>query len=175
MPRHHLRDFLPRMRERGAPWHLHYETKANLKDREVKLCSEAGVVALQPGIESLSSDVLKLMCKGVRAMQNVLVIYTMTRYRIIPAYNFIFGFPFEVPKFYFNILKLIPALHHLHPPETVVPALITRFAPLHEDPERFGGKGPLVAHHRYEHVFSKDYRRKVNLFDVSVNRRRNRL
>jgi ribosomal peptide maturation radical SAM protein 1 len=163
MPRHFLKDLLPTLRDKGAPWHLHWETKSNLKDEEIKLCADAGVVAMQPGIESLSSDVLKLMRKGVRAMQNTLTIFTMIRYRILPAYNFLFGFPNETPESYRSFLRLVPALHHLHPPETVVPVMITRYAPLQEFPGRFGSSRPLRGHRRYDTVFTAEFGQRTGL------------
>mgnify|MGYP001376590225 CR=1 FL=1 len=44
---------------------MFYEIKANLKPKEVKALSEAGVCWIQPGIENLDTRVLKLMKKGV--------------------------------------------------------------------------------------------------------------
>jgi hypothetical protein len=163
MPRKALVEFLPKMKSREAPYLLHYETKANLKLEEIELCKQAGVMALQPGIESLSSPVLKLMDKGVRAVQNIFTMYSMARVGIYPAWNLLYGFPFELPEYYTSTLSLIPALYHLVPPSTCLAVLVTRYAPLHTNPERFGATGPLKAAQRYELVFTEDFRNRNGL------------
>ena len=158
MPLKYYQDFLPEMARRGAPYRLHYETKANLKRDQIELCARAGIRYLQPGIESFSTPVLKLMCKGVTAGQNVFALCTMLRNGIHPYYNLIFGFPFEAPADYAEMIRILPALYHLVPPATTVPVLVTRYAPLAADPERFGSKGPLKAHWRYDLIFSRGFR-----------------
>jgi ribosomal peptide maturation radical SAM protein 1 len=159
MPVKYCEDFLPAMARRGAPYLLHYETKSNLKASQIELCAKAGIRWLQPGIESFSSPVLKLMAKGVSAAQNVFTLFTITANRIFTFYNLIFGFPFEEPADYWPMVRLIPGLYHLVPPQTTVPVLVTRHAPLAEDPERFGARRPLRAHWRYETIFSPKFRR----------------
>ena len=156
MPLKYYSDFLPELARRGGPYQLHYETKANLKESQIELCAAAGVRFLQPGIESFNSQVLKLMAKGVTAAQNVFSIYTMMRHGIFPFYNLIFGFPHETPADYEQIVKMLPSLYHLVPPQTMIPVLVTRYAPLASDPERFGAHGPLKAHWRYNVIFSAD-------------------
>jgi hypothetical protein len=54
---------------------MFYEVKANLTREHLRLMSRAGVTLCQPGLESLSSHVLHLMRKGVRAAQNVNVLW----------------------------------------------------------------------------------------------------
>jgi hypothetical protein len=103
------------------------------------------------------------MAKGVSAAQNIFALCTMYRHGIHSFYNIIFGFPFETPDHYRAMIKLLPSLYHLAPPVVVVPVLVTRHAPLANDPERFGAKGPLKAHWRYELVFSPAFLRQHNL------------
>ena len=50
---------------------MFYEVKSNLRKEDVRQLREAGVVAIQPGIESLSDEVLRIMRKGVSALQNI--------------------------------------------------------------------------------------------------------
>ena len=46
-----------------------YETKANLTKDQLRALREAGIGTIQPGIESLSTDVLRTMRKGTTAVQ----------------------------------------------------------------------------------------------------------
>ena len=60
----YYRDLLPRMAASGWDLRLQYEAKANVRAEQIALLAEAGVCAVQYGIESLSSRVLKLMDKA---------------------------------------------------------------------------------------------------------------
>ena len=60
----YFRTMLPRLAAEGGRYALFYETKANLKREQVKLLAEAGVRWIQPGIESLDDNVLRLIGKG---------------------------------------------------------------------------------------------------------------
>jgi ribosomal peptide maturation radical SAM protein 1 len=163
MPLGNFQEFLPEMVRRGSPYRFHYESKANLTEAQIELCASAGIRFLQPGIESFSSRVLKLMCKGVSAAQNIFTLYTMVRHGIFSFYNLIFGFPFEAPSDYEEMATILPALYHLIPPQSTVPVLVTRYAPLAGDPSRFGSNPPLRAHWRYDVIFSDRFRRLTGL------------
>jgi ribosomal peptide maturation radical SAM protein 1 len=94
----YFRDVLPRLRESGHDLSLYYETKSNLRREQVRLLREAGVDFLQPGIESLSTPILKLMRKGVTALQNVRLLKWCAEYGIQVYWNVIYGFPGEPPR-----------------------------------------------------------------------------
>ena len=163
MPRPALKELLPQLIDRGSPYVLHYETKANLTPEELDICEKARVRYLQPGIESFSTPVLKLMAKGVRAMQNISTVFNMNRRRILVFYNVIFGFPGEQPEHYEAMAKLIPAITHLSPPQSTVPVLVTRYAPLHTDPARFGApNAEMKAHWRYSLIFDEEFQAERN-------------
>jgi ribosomal peptide maturation radical SAM protein 1 len=67
----YLKELFPAIAEQGQDYQIFYEVKANLTRAQLKTLALAGVGELQPGLESLSSAVLRLMNKGVRAAQNV--------------------------------------------------------------------------------------------------------
>src|SRR5262249_21369393 len=54
---------LPKLASMGSDIHVFYEVKSNLKKKQVQLLRKAGVRRIQPGIESLSTPVLRLMRK----------------------------------------------------------------------------------------------------------------
>lgn len=89
--------------------------------------------------------------------------YNMMRSGIYTFYNILFGFPGEQPEDYREMLSIIPAISHFIPPQTVVPVLSTRYAPLHEKADQFGATEPSRAHWRYELLFSEEYRRETQL------------
>ncbi len=69
--RDYAQTLLPRLASLGTTYDLFYEVKANLKPHELGALAAAGVRTIQPGIESLSTPVLKLMRKGVRGTRQL--------------------------------------------------------------------------------------------------------
>jgi hypothetical protein len=53
-------------RRKGYDFKIHYETKSNLKKHQVRAMSDAGIKSIQPGIESISNTILKLMLVEAR-------------------------------------------------------------------------------------------------------------
>ncbi len=133
----YLDELLPRLRDTGWDWNVFYETKANLKRDQLRLFREAGVREIQPGIESLSTPTLKLMKKGVTALQNIRLLKWCAELGIHCEWNLIFGFPGEDPAEYQAMAALIPSLVHFVAPGAT-PLNIERFSPYHEHPERYG-------------------------------------
>jgi len=77
----YLKDLFPVLAATETGYEIFYEVKANLSREQLRLMAQAGVTHIQPGIESLSSNVLLLMRKGVRAIQNVQEIFEEFRQR----------------------------------------------------------------------------------------------
>lgn len=133
----YFRTLLPELARRGRDYGLFYETKANLTAPQVLALRDAGVRAIQPGIESLSTPVLQHMRKGVTALQNVRLLKWCARYGVRVIWNLLYGFPGEDPQEYARMAQLVPALAHLPAPE-LSRLMIYRFSPYHDDPARFG-------------------------------------
>lgn len=132
-----LRDLLPRLAADGTDFDLFYEVKANLTRDQVRLLATAGVRRIQPGLESLSSHVLGLMRKGVRAAQNVNLLRWAGYYGIHVDWNILWGFPGEEAADYTGQAALIPHLVHLQPPAGASRIWLERFSPLYADADRF--------------------------------------
>lgn len=149
MPLRYLTELLPALAERAQRPALFYEVKANLKYDQLALMARAGIGAIQPGIESLSSPVLKLMRKGVSAQQNIALLRDCRSLGIGVAWNYLYGFPGEMAAHYAAVAPLIPALEHLEPPNAFSPLIVDRFSPYHSTPEAFGIAGiePIAAYH----------------------------
>lgn len=114
-----------------------YETKANLKEAQVALLRKAGVLHLQPGIESLSTPILRMIKKGTSAIQNIRLLKWCRQHGINVLWNVIYGFPHEQPEDYDTMRRLVPRLTHLQPP-SLVPLVLDRFSPYQMAPEAYG-------------------------------------
>jgi len=130
---------LPELEELDHDLKLHYCTRANLSREQVGLLRKSGFVSIQPGIESLSTPTLRLMGKGVTAMQNVRLLRYAAEVELGAIWNLMHGFPGESPAEYAAMADLIPALSHLQPPSRDrSPLWIQRFSPLFDDRETAG-------------------------------------
>lgn len=152
MPRTFFDDFLPQVISSEKNWTIFYEVKSNIKRQEMEMLATAGVTWIQPGIESLSDHVLKLMRKGVSAARNILTLRLAAEKGVIVSWNLISNFPTETPADYWAMARLFPLLHHLDAPSGIAPFEVHRFSPFHEQPEEHGVRitGP---HRRYAEVF----------------------
>ena len=148
MPLRYLTELLPPLAARERRPTLFYEVKANLKYDQLALMVSAGIDTIQPGIESLSSPVLKLMRKGVSAQQNIALLRDCRTLGIGVVWNYLFGFPGEATEHYATVAPLIPALEHLEPPNDFSPLIVDRFSPYHSTPAAFGIAGiePIAAY-----------------------------
>lgn len=140
----------------GRSTHFFYEVKANLRPDQLRTLAKAGVTTVQPGIESLSTDALALMRKGVTAIQNISFLRSAQEVGICAAWNLLAGFPGEDPNWYSPVLEQIPRLTHLRPPSTVAQVEFHRFSPYHDDPSSFGLALRPIDSYRALYPFDED-------------------
>ncbi len=134
----HVKELLPMLRASDIDFSFYYETKANLKKHEMRLLRDAGVRTIQPGIESLSTPILKMMRKGTTALQNVRFLKWCAEMGITPEWNLLYGFPGEPPEEYSRMAEVMLSLTHFTPPCSVHPICINRFSPYYNTPDKFG-------------------------------------
>ncbi len=148
----YFKDFLPMLAERRLGVDLFYETKSNLKKDQIRLLRQAGITRIQPGVESLSDSVLKLMRKGVSGLQNVQLLKWCKELGVEPHWNVLWGFPGEDPGEYARLARLVPSLTHLPRPIGFSDIRLDRFSPNFFDAENLGFTNirPLSS---YEHVY----------------------
>ncbi|HZP51501.1 RiPP maturation radical SAM C-methyltransferase, partial [Actinocrinis sp.] len=91
----YLGSLLPSIIESGYDLRMQYEIKSNMRREQLETLSAAGLVNVQPGIESLSGRVLKLMDKGVTGHQNVRMLRDASSTGLSVAWNYLYGFPGE--------------------------------------------------------------------------------
>jgi ribosomal peptide maturation radical SAM protein 1 len=149
-------ELLPRLRDEGAKLDLRWSAslKANLTRPQLERLLEAGIDVINPGIESLSSDVLRLMDKGETSIQNVWLLRACRELGIVAEWHLLWGFPSEDPAAYVDQATLIPKLAHLPPPLAAVEVELVRFSPMQKWPERFGIT-EVRPHPAYAHAFGE--------------------
>jgi ribosomal peptide maturation radical SAM protein 1 len=125
----YFKTLLPELAARKLPVSLFYETKSNLKKDQVRLLRDAGVLTIQPGIESFSDRVLKQMKKGVSGLQNIQLLKWCKELGVHPIWNFLIGFPQESPEDYFEMAGLAARVCHLPRPSGVSVIRLDRFSP----------------------------------------------
>lgn len=129
---------LPRLAESGNALSLFYEIKSNVTRPQVELLRQAGVVRVQPGIETLSSRLLRLMNKGCTLLQNVQCLKWCFQYGIQAQWNLLYGFPGETKADYRGVLAALARITHLAAPAGVNRIRMDRYSPYFEEAERLG-------------------------------------
>jgi ribosomal peptide maturation radical SAM protein 1 len=147
----YFRSLLPELAAQGNRYRLFFEVKSNLVRNQVKMLRDAGVTWIQPGIESLHTQVLKLMNKGVRASTNVQLLKWSREFGIRLSWSILYAFPQEKDEWYAETAEWLPMICHLQAPCSFNPIRIDRYSPYHYAPERFGLK--LLPGRMYRHVY----------------------
>jgi ribosomal peptide maturation radical SAM protein 1 len=160
----YLKELFPVLAETNAGYEFFYEAKANLTRAQLKILARGGVTHLQPGLESLSSNVLRLMDKGVRAVQNVNLLRWARYYGIDVAWSILWGFPGETAQDYAEQAEAFPHLVHLQPPGSADRIWLERFSPL----SRILPKSPEPGY-RYVYPEGVDLDRVAYFFEYEVD------
>jgi ribosomal peptide maturation radical SAM protein 1 len=143
---------LPALSRWGGVEELFLETRAHLTRKQVGLLRSAGVKSFQPGIESLDTEMLKLMGKGTTLLHNIRFLKWAREFGLYPTWNLLCGFPGEPPEAYRRMAELVPAIAHLCPPMGVNPVLLVRFSPLFENSRQYGLEN-VRAHGGYGSIY----------------------
>ncbi|WP_285662962.1 RiPP maturation radical SAM C-methyltransferase [Actinorhabdospora filicis] len=163
-------DFVPGLAARDWDLRIHCEVKANLTEAHVRELRKAGVVNLQPGIESLSSQVLKIMDKGITGTRNVRLLRDCGHQKITVEWNWLYGFPGEEVADYRAVLDQLPALVHLQPPSGAFRIALERFSPYFEQPELgLVNEGPAAIYSMIYDLPQEELASLVYLFDSTPN------
>ena len=147
-------DLIPLLQARHRYEELFFEVKATLRREQVQALARAGITRLQPGIESLDTNVLRLMKKGTTALDNLQLLKWAAEAGINLQWNIICGFPGEDPAAYRRMYELARLIPHLPAPKACSRITIDRFSPLFNDPAGFGIRiAPAKA---YRYVYGLD-------------------
>lgn len=164
---------IPALAKSKRSFQMFYEVKSNLKREQVALLKKAGIGRIQPGIESLSDHVLKLMRKGTTGLRNIQLLKWAKEHNVLAEWNLLYGFPGETAQDYEEILKILPAIKYLNPPCAVGPIRLDRFSPYFSKPHDFGlvNLRPLPSYY-FLYPFKKESLLKIACyydFDYAAN------
>ncbi len=143
--------FLPQLASLDLDIGLFYEVKANLSFEQLVTLKSAGVREIQPGIESFSTRVLKLMDKGVTGIQNIQLLKWCYELGIRPVWNILYGFPGESDEDYAEMADVVRSISHLYPPGDTPQVMYERFSPYHFKSETYGIS--LRPAREYQYIF----------------------
>jgi ribosomal peptide maturation radical SAM protein 1 len=132
----YLSTVMPEIAALDCDLRIHYEIKSNMTRGQLSSLKQANVLYVQPGIESLSSHVLRLMDKGVSAAHNVRMLRDGEDLGLNVTWNILYGFPGETEEDYRGLLKKFATLEHLQPPTGAWRIALERFSPYFEDPSQ---------------------------------------
>ncbi|MDT4737229.1 RiPP maturation radical SAM C-methyltransferase [Bradyrhizobium sp. WYCCWR 12699] len=166
MPQPYFNALLPQLAALHPRAEIFYEVKANLTAAQVQALVKAGVKSVQPGIESLSTPILRLMKKGTTSFHNVRLLKYAAQFGLNLVWNVLYGFPKEAPDEYRTQSSLIPKLLHLQPPlSSGSPVRLDRFSPLYFRSEELGVKN-IVPSAAYREIYDlpEDGLREIAVF-----------
>ncbi len=106
---------LPHFAKSERKLNIFYETKANLKRGQIEGFRRAGVNWIQPGIESLHTEILRQIGKGVATYQNIQVLKWCRQFGVFAFWNVIAGFPGEEDQWYEEMATWLPWIEHFQP------------------------------------------------------------
>jgi magnesium-protoporphyrin IX monomethyl ester (oxidative) cyclase len=137
MPKNYLKSVFPFLKTPDEI-SIFYEVKSDLSEEDIRVLSEARVLAIQPGIEALATSTLKLMRKGVTSFTNLSFLMNCLNYGVLPVWNLLVGFPGERGEVFEQYLKDIPLFVHLPPPTGVYPIRFDRYSPYFKGAAEYG-------------------------------------
>jgi ribosomal peptide maturation radical SAM protein 1 len=138
MPLDFFQTLFPRMQREGVTFPAFFEVKSNLDRAKLEAVRNVGIDRLQPGIESLSTPILKRMRKGVTAIQNLWFLRACEELGVGCQWNILYGFPGEEAEEYVKMADLVARIAHLQAPLGCAKIHMLRFSPNHTQASELG-------------------------------------
>jgi len=168
LPMKYVGDVFGEIARARLDYNFFYEIKANMTRDQIRTMYHGGVRRVQPGIESLSSHVLKLMNKGTTMLQNVRCMKWLAYYGIGVNWNLIWGFPGETEPDYEEQLHALECITHLEPPVGSGRIWLERFSPHYDDPNFPVRNRRPEASYRYVYPPQVDLTKAAYFFDYEM-------
>lgn len=134
----YFESFLPKLREINDDLSLFFEVRADLTKNQARRLRRAGVTYVQAGIESLNSEALKEIDKGVQAWENIQCLKWCRQFGIAVSWFFMTRVPWEKNRWHREEADLIPLLTHLQPPNFVGFIRPDRYSRYFKEAEKYG-------------------------------------
>ena len=137
LPMSYFKDLIPAIILSHNKCNLFFEVKANLKEHELKLLAKANIKWLQPGIEALNDDFLKLMNKGTATAINLNFLKKAVENGITAIWGLLADFPRENIDWFNHLAEEFLLFHHLPPPTRVNYLMFQRYSHYYEHHNRY--------------------------------------
>ncbi|MCA1591649.1 MAG: RiPP maturation radical SAM C-methyltransferase [Acidobacteria bacterium] len=131
----YVEDLFGRLARANTDIRIHYEIRPSLTRQQLRQMRMGGLFSVQPGVESFSTHVLKLMRKHTTGMRNLELIKWCTYYGINNLYNILVGFPGETVEDYAQQCEVVSKIPHWQAPWAIVKARADRGSPMFTEPE----------------------------------------
>jgi ribosomal peptide maturation radical SAM protein 1 len=135
---------------------IHYEIRPNFSRKQLGKLRRSGLFSVQAGVESLSTNILKIMRKHSTGMRNVELIKWCTYYGINSLYNILCRFPGETEEDYRVQSEVAARIVHFQPPYAIVKARADRGSPMYTEPDSQLVSN-LVPAKCYEYIFPESF------------------
>ena len=151
----YIDELFNQLSEANTDIRIHYEVRPSLSRVQLKQMRKGGLFSIQPGVESLSTHILKLMRKHTTGVRNLELIKWSTYYGINNLYNILLRFPGETLEDYRAQCDVIAKIHHFQAPWAIAKARADRGSPMYTEPET-QSVSRLVPSPCYDFLFPKD-------------------
>jgi ribosomal peptide maturation radical SAM protein 1 len=138
MPRSYFETLYQRLDEDGLGLKMFCEQRPGLSLDDVIALRNAGVTAIQAGVEALSPSLLKRMSKGFSVDASIRLLRYARSVKMGVLWNLLYGIPGDRLEEYEETLALLPLLRHLAPCSSLGPIRLDRFSRYVENSEDFG-------------------------------------
>lgn len=141
MPNSYRKDLIPVVGKKEDFPPLAYNVRVNFDLKDLVNLKNAGVDAMLPGIESFSTNLLKLMNKGITGRQNLLFLRNAGSVGIYCDWFLLWGVPGDRISDYEEVLRILRLIRHLQPPRHFYPLVFMRFSSYFENPNNYNIPG----------------------------------
>lgn len=141
LPKAQMKRIIPRLidyfTDRKQQPMFFFEVRADTTKEDISRFGKLGIVVLQAGIESFSTELLDLMRKGVDALTNVQFLKWCREEDICVFYNLLYGHPRENPDCYVEMKKIMQSIIHFEAPQGLMKVMLLRNSPLFREADHF--------------------------------------
>ncbi len=132
-----FKTLLPALAETPEAYNLFFETVSTLEEHHLKDLAAAGVRWIQPGIETLDEEIVRLIDKGNAPLRSIALLKFAREQGIFVRWNILYRIPGDSEGPYRRMASLLPLLYHLQPPE-IDGVEFHRFSRYEREPARYG-------------------------------------
>jgi len=156
-----LAEVLPQLVEDRPRLPLFFDIRPDVTREDVRRMG-ALQAHVQPGIESFSDHVLRLMGKGSRGLENVRLLKWCRESGVTAHWNVIRGLPGETARDYDDMLAMLPSIRFLCPPRGCGPVNLDRYSLFCQEAQSHGFHDvePLAVY-RYLYPFPERALRRI--------------